>query len=54
LNALFDLATTDTNGDSINDSTVLSWDGGSITILGTTTWGNDVLAFFHDDQVHLT
>lgn len=53
LDTLFDLSTSDANGDGVLD-TILSWDGGSITILGTSEWGNDVLAFLHDDQVLLT
>ncbi|WBL32836.1 hypothetical protein O5O51_14085 [Sinirhodobacter sp. HNIBRBA609] len=55
LDDLFDLATVDTDGDGVEDASVLSWgDGmGSITIGGTTEWGTDVLAFFSDDQVLL-
>ncbi|MBW0157089.1 hypothetical protein [Sedimentimonas flavescens] len=55
LDDLFDLATVDTDGDGVEDASVLSWgDGaGSITIGGTTEWGTDVLAFFSDDQVFL-
>jgi len=52
LDALFDLAASDVNSDGTLD-TVLSWDGGSITILGTSEWGSDVTAFFGDDRVHL-
>ncbi len=52
LSDLFDLTTIDTNGDSIADSTLLSWDGGSIKILGSTGWANE-LAFFHDAHVLL-
>jgi Ca2+-binding RTX toxin-like protein len=52
LSALFDLTTIDTNGDSVADSTLLSWDGGSIKILGSTNWA-DELAFFHDPHVML-
>ena len=52
LSALFDLTTIDTNGDAIADSTLLSWDGGSIKILGSTGWANE-LAFFHDAHVLL-
>jgi hypothetical protein len=52
LSDLFDLTTIDTNGDTIADSTLLSWDGGSIKILGSTGWANE-LAFFHDAHVLL-
>ncbi|MCE5973815.1 hypothetical protein LZA78_10015 [Sinirhodobacter sp. WL0062] len=55
LDDLFDLATVDTDGDGVEDASVLSWgDGmGSITIGGTIEWGTDVMAFFSDDQVLL-
>ncbi|MCV2880017.1 hypothetical protein OE699_14290 [Sedimentimonas flavescens] len=55
LDDLFDLATVDTDGDGVEDASVLSWgDGmGSITIGGTTEWGTDVMAFFSEDQVFL-
>lgn len=52
LDTLFDLTTSDTNGDGKLD-TVLSWEGGSITILGTSAWGNDVNAFFTSSQIVL-
>jgi Ca2+-binding RTX toxin-like protein len=52
LDALFDLTASDVNNDGVLDS-VLSWQGGSITLLGTSTWGNDLLGFMHDDQVVL-
>jgi hypothetical protein len=52
IDTLFDLSVSDANNDGIND-TVLSWNGGSITILGTSEWGTDVIAFFNDDRVEL-
>lgn len=56
LDALFDLVLVDTNGDLIADASKLVWGNGmgSIEIGGTTEWGTDVLAFFHDSQVLLT
>ena len=48
---LFNLNTDDVDGDGNQDS-VLSWDGGSITILGST-WG-DIGDFYNDSRVDLT
>lgn len=53
LDLLFDIETIDTDGDGTADASLLTWDGGSIAIGGTVEWGDDVLAFFHDDQVSL-
>lgn len=53
LDLLFDITTVDTNSDGIDDASLLTWDGGSIQIGGTTQWVTDVLAFMHDDQVCL-
>lgn len=56
LEALFDLRLEDTDGDGRADATSLIWGDsmGSIEIGGTTRWGTDALAFFHDAQVLLT
>jgi len=48
---LFNINTDDVDGDGNQDS-VLSWDGGSITILGST-WG-DIGDFYNDSRVDLT
>ncbi len=53
LDYLFDITTIDTDGDGVHDATLLTWNGGSIQIGGTTQWGDDVLAFFGDAQVEL-
>lgn len=46
LDALFDITTTDTDGDGVADASLLTWAGGSIQIGGRTDWGTDVLSFF--------
>ena len=51
LDFLFDITTVDTDGDGTDDASLLTWTGGSIQIGGTVEWGNDINAFFTDDQV---
>jgi len=52
LDSLFDLANSDVNLDGTIDS-VLSWTGGSLTVLGTAQWGTSVNAFFTSSQVQI-
>ena len=54
LDALFDLSYGDFGGDAGTQDALLTWDGGSITILdvGVNYW-TDTSAFFNDPQVQL-
>jgi hypothetical protein len=53
LDQLFDLNYADVDGLGGANDAVLTWDGGSITILNAGDQWSDVSAFFHDPQVHL-
>lgn len=58
VDVLLDIGVIDTDGDGVGDAQRVSWteadgDSGSITILGTTEWGNDLAAFLADENVHL-
>jgi len=53
LDQLFDLSYADADGEGGGNDAVLTWDGGSITILNTGNQWTDTLAFFHDPQVQL-
>ena len=56
IDALMDIEVIDTDGDGVGDAQRVFWteadgDGGSITILGTTEWGDDLAAFLGDEMI---